>query len=105
MRDWLATRADGTPEATAVAAGGDVVTPRSYADLNERVEVLAGRLAARGVGVDDALAVCAETRIEFLEAVHAAQRLGGGTRSAQRTVDGRRTRRPSRTNRPRGRRL
>ena len=76
MRDWLATRADGTPETNAIAAGGDVATPRSYADLNERVEVLAGRLAARGVGVDDALAVCAETRIEFLEAVHAAQRLG-----------------------------
>jgi len=76
MRDWLATRANGTPAATAVAAGGDVATTRSYADLNERVEVLAGRLAARGVGVDDALAVCAETRVEFLEAVHAAQRLG-----------------------------
>lgn len=76
MRDWLATRADGTPDANAVTAAGDVPASRSYADLNERVEVLAGRLAARGVGVDDAIAVCTETRVEYVEAVHAAQRVG-----------------------------
>lgn len=76
MRDWLATRADATPEATALAAAGDVETAQSYADLNERVELLAGRLAARGVGVNDALAVCAETRTEFVVTVFAVQRLG-----------------------------
>ena len=76
MRDWLATRADATPEATALAAAGDVDAPVSYAELDERAEVLAGRLGARGVGVDDSRAVCAGTRREFVDLVHAAQRLG-----------------------------
>jgi len=76
MRDWLAIRADATPKATALAAAGDVGTASSYADLHRRVEVLAGRLAARGVGVDDALAVASPTRAEFVELVHAVQRLG-----------------------------
>ena len=76
MRDWLATRADATPGATALAAAADVDEATTYADLDERVEVLAGRLAATGVGVDDTLAVCAGTREEFLVLAHAAQRLG-----------------------------
>jgi O-succinylbenzoic acid--CoA ligase len=76
MRDWLATRADAMPEATALAAAGDVESARSYRDLHDRVETLAGRLAATGVGVDDAVAVCAGTRLEFVELVHAVQRLG-----------------------------
>ncbi|PSQ44337.1 2-succinylbenzoate-CoA ligase [Halobacteriales archaeon SW_5_68_122] len=76
MRDWLAIRAEATPEATALAAAGDTGTASSYADLDRRVEVLAGRLAARGVGVDDAVAVASPTRGEFVELVHAAQRLG-----------------------------
>lgn len=76
MRDWLATRADATPEATALAAAGDVETERSYAELHEQTEILAGRLAASGVGVEDSLAVCAGTRPEFVTLVHAAQRLG-----------------------------
>ena len=76
MRDWLATRADATPAATALAAGGDVDDDATYDQLDERVEILAGRLSARGVGVDDTLAVCAGTRAEFVSLVHAAQRLG-----------------------------
>lgn len=79
MRDWLAVRADATPEATAIAAADpdrSADTPVSYADLDDRVETLAGRLAAAGVGVDDPLAICAGTRIEFVSTAHAAQRLG-----------------------------
>ena len=76
MRDWLATRAGATPTATALAAAGDVDDDATYGQLDERVETLAGRLAASGVGVDDALAVCAGTRAEFVSLVHAAQRLG-----------------------------
>jgi len=76
MRDWLAIRAEATPEATALAAAGDVAAAASYADLDRRVEVLAGRLAARGVGVDDALAVASPTGVGFVELVHATQRLG-----------------------------
>ena len=76
MRDWLAVRADATPTATALAGAGDVESAVTYDALDERVEVLAGRLAARGVGVDDRLAVCAGTRPAFVSLVHAAQRLG-----------------------------
>ncbi|QLD88149.1 o-succinylbenzoate--CoA ligase [Natronomonas salina] len=76
MRDWLAVRADATPAATALAGAGDVASAVTYDALDERVEVLAGRLAARGVGVDDRLAVCAGTRPAFVSLVHAAQRLG-----------------------------
>jgi O-succinylbenzoic acid--CoA ligase len=76
MRDWLAIRADATPDATALQAAGDVETTVSYAALDRRIETLAGRLAARGIGVGDSLAVCAGTRVEFVDLVHAAQRLG-----------------------------
>lgn len=76
MRDWLAVRADATPKATALRAGGPVGTDLSYSALNDRVECIAGGLAETGVGVDDTVAVCAGTRPEFVTAVHAAQRLG-----------------------------
>ena len=76
MRDWLAVRADATPTATALRAFGPIGGDRSYAELDDRVETLAGRLAGAGVGVDDAVAVCADTRPEFVAVAHAAQRLG-----------------------------
>ena len=76
MRDWLAVRADATPTATALRAFGPIETDRSYAELDDRVETLAGRLAGAGVGVDDAVAVCADTRPGYVAVVHAAQRLG-----------------------------
>ena len=75
MRDWLAIRANATPGATALV---DAATEsrRTYDEIDERVEVLSGRLAARGVGVGSAVAVCLETSVAFLEVVHATQRLG-----------------------------
>jgi O-succinylbenzoic acid--CoA ligase len=76
MRDWLAVRTQATPEATAIAAAPGTETPISYTELDDRVEALAGRLAAAGVCVDDPLAICANTRLEFVTTVHAAQRLG-----------------------------
>ncbi len=76
MRDWLAIRAGATPDGVAIAAAGDVQTAVSYEELNERVEVVAGRLAAESVGVDDRLAVCLETRAAYITLVHAALRLG-----------------------------
>ena len=75
MRDWLAVRAHATPEATALRAEA-LDDDRSYAGLNDRAEALAGRLAAVGVRVDDSVVICAETRPEFVVAVHAVQRLG-----------------------------
>jgi O-succinylbenzoic acid--CoA ligase len=76
MRDWLAVRAHGTPQAAALSTAESPDTSISYGELNDRVETLSGRLAARGVCVDDPLAICASTRSEFVTAVHAAQRLG-----------------------------
>ncbi|WP_435195139.1 o-succinylbenzoate--CoA ligase [Natronomonas sp. EA1] len=75
MRDWLAHRARATPTATAVIAA-ETGERCSYGDLDERVEELAGRLAARGLGVDDHLGVCMDTSLDFVELVHAAMRLG-----------------------------
>jgi O-succinylbenzoic acid--CoA ligase len=76
MRDWLAVRAHATPKATALRAAGPVEADRSYSDLNDRVETLAGRLSSVGVGVGDPVVVCADTRPEFVAIVHATQRLG-----------------------------
>jgi O-succinylbenzoic acid--CoA ligase len=94
VRDWLAHRTAATPTATAlsVAAGpeaaddrdGDAAaaerreggSTRTYRELDERVEELAGRLSALGVGVGTHLGVCLPTRPAFVELVHAAMRLG-----------------------------
>jgi O-succinylbenzoic acid--CoA ligase len=76
MRDWLAIRTHATPEAAALRAAGPVGTELSYAELDDRVETLAGRLAGAGVGVGDPVAICASTRPEFVTVVHAVQRLG-----------------------------
>lgn len=75
MRDWLAHRARATPTATAIVDAIDG-TASTYAALDERVEVLAGRLSALGVGVEDHLGVCLHTRRAFVELAHAAMRLG-----------------------------
>ena len=74
MRDWLAHRADATPEAPALCDGDGTVT--TYATLDADVEELAGRLSTHGVGVDDHLGVVMETRPAFVEVVHAAMRVG-----------------------------
>ena len=76
MRDWLALRAHATPEAEALSRTDPSAEPLTYAELDDRVETVAGRLAGAGVGVDDPLAICAGTRTEFVVAAHAAQRLG-----------------------------
>ena len=74
MRDWLAHRADATPEAPGLRDGSGTVT--TYAALDDGVEELAGRLSALGVGVDDHLGVVAGTRPALVEVVHAAMRVG-----------------------------
>lgn len=75
MRDWLTLRARATPTATAlIDAATDVEV--TYAALDDRVESIAGRLAAVGVGDGDHLAIVAETGPEYVELAHAAMRLG-----------------------------
>lgn len=74
MRDWLAHRADATPEAPALRDGSGTVT--TYAALDDDVEELAGRLSTHGVGVDDHVGVVLETRPAFVVVVHAVMRVG-----------------------------
>jgi O-succinylbenzoic acid--CoA ligase len=74
VRDWLAHRAEATPTATALRVADGPST--TYRALDERVEVLAGRLSAIGVGVDTHIGVCLPTRPVFVDLVHAAMRLG-----------------------------
>jgi O-succinylbenzoic acid--CoA ligase len=75
VRDRLALRARATPTRTAVVdARSDTVV--SYATLDARVEELAGRLSALGVGAEDHLGVVSRTRPAFVDLVHAAARVG-----------------------------
>lgn len=75
MRDWLSHRARATPGAVAEIEADDG-TVHSYADLDERVEERAGRLAALDVGVGDHVGVALGTRPAFVDLVHAAMRVG-----------------------------
>ncbi|MFB6207414.1 MAG: class I adenylate-forming enzyme family protein [Haloglomus sp.] len=74
MRDWLAHRTVATPTATALSVAGGPT--RTYRELDERAENLAGRLSAMGVHVGTHLGVCLPTRPAFVDLVHAAMRLG-----------------------------
>ncbi len=82
MRDWLAHRTAATPGATALRVAGTPAAddgedgPTTYRELDDRVEGLAGRLSAMGVGVGTHVGVCLPTRPAFVELVHAAMRLG-----------------------------
>jgi o-succinylbenzoate---CoA ligase len=74
-RDWLAHRAEISPDATAVVEAEDG-SERTYADLDSTVEKTAGRLAGLGLRAGDHLGVLMETRMGAVRLVHAAMRLG-----------------------------
>src|SRR5687767_8739493 len=69
----FAAQARRFPERIAVVDGERQV---SYARLDDRARRLASLLAARGVGRGDRVAVLAENRLEILELLLAAARLG-----------------------------
>ncbi|GAA4911049.1 fatty-acyl-CoA synthase [Actinomycetospora succinea] len=79
-------RARMHPGRTALRHGSVRVT---YADLEDRTRRLAGLLAASGVGRGDRVALLSENRIEYLEVVLAAARLGAAvaTQSTRATQD------------------
>jgi O-succinylbenzoic acid--CoA ligase len=68
---WLAQRAAVTPERTACAVGGQVLT---YGQLNQRVQVLAAALRRQGVQPGDVVAALFGNGLAFLELVHAVDR-------------------------------
>jgi O-succinylbenzoic acid--CoA ligase len=73
MNDVLAQRVRTSPDATAmVNASGREWT---YAELDERVERVAGRLAALGLSSGDHLGILLETRPAAVAIVHAVARL------------------------------
>jgi O-succinylbenzoic acid--CoA ligase len=75
MRDWLSIRRAASPETTALV---DVETDQlwTYRDLDESVDVIAGRFASLGVSSGDRVGVIMETRPTFVELIWATQRLG-----------------------------
>src|SRR5919199_5111793 len=73
VSDQVARHARATPDAVALRFAGTGLT---YAQLDERGTRLAAALAGRGVRRGDRVAVFTLNRLEFVEAVLAAVRLG-----------------------------
>ena len=75
MRDWLSARAAATPDDTALvrAASGETWT---FAELDDEVTDLAGRLASLGVGEGDHLSAVMGASVAYVRLIHAAMRLG-----------------------------
>ena len=70
MREWLSTHAGSR---AALVADGRTV---SYAELRARADAVARRLAARGVGEGDRVAVLLPPGTAFVSVLHALPRLG-----------------------------
>ncbi|HLT59303.1 MAG TPA: o-succinylbenzoate--CoA ligase [Limnochordales bacterium] len=73
MPDWLARRAQLTPEGVALIADGRRWT---FAELDAQAQALAWQLAAMGVGPGQRVAVLLANSPAFVTCVHALPRLG-----------------------------
>ncbi len=71
--DWLAHRAISSPNRVALIYGG---RQWQYAELNERVAAMAGRLQAAGVRTGNHVAVLMPNCPEYVCVIHALTRLG-----------------------------
>ncbi len=71
--DWLAQRAQVSPEHLALVFGEKRLT---YADLNRRVAGMAAGLAAAGIGPGNRVAALLPNRVEYAVLVHALARVG-----------------------------
>jgi len=85
MTPWLAGRARETPRAPALETSAGTIT---FADLAARSDLVARRLAGRGVRPGDRVALLGEPTLRSIEIIHAVQRLGAvlvpiGTRLAE----------------------
>ncbi|MGQ0569325.1 MAG: acyl-CoA synthetase [Armatimonadota bacterium] len=70
---WLERRADINPNKAAMIDEGRVLTHRA---IRDRVAALAGGLYRRGVRRGDRVAVLSKNRVEYIETIFAAARLG-----------------------------
>jgi len=77
--DWIAHHAGRRPNQLAIH---DLHVGRkfSYADLDRRIDRLAGALAARGIGRGDRVALLAQNGPEYFELQFACGRLRAGLR-------------------------
>jgi O-succinylbenzoic acid--CoA ligase len=75
VRDWLSHRADASPDRAALV-DSETGASVTFGTLDARVECLAGRLAAAGVGVGDHLGICLDARPAAVVVTHAAMRIG-----------------------------
>jgi len=73
MLDWLAHRVISSPDRIALIYGD---RRWRYAELNDLVAEMAGRLASAGVTAGDHVAVLMPNRLEYVCAIHALARLG-----------------------------
>jgi O-succinylbenzoic acid--CoA ligase len=73
MLDWLAHRAEISPEHTALMYRGESWT---YADLNRRVATMCARLAQVGIKAGDHVAVALPNGLEYVGLGHALARMG-----------------------------
>jgi amino acid adenylation domain-containing protein len=71
---WFAAQAAATPERAAIEAGGERLT---YRQLAERVDGLAARLCAEGIGPGALVAVAVERSLDLPVALLAVLRVGG----------------------------
>jgi O-succinylbenzoic acid--CoA ligase len=73
MQDWLAARAQASPEATALIVGNQ---QWSYAELNQLVRHTVVHLAASGIRPGEIVAVLLRNSLEYVCLIHGLARLG-----------------------------
>jgi crotonobetaine/carnitine-CoA ligase len=73
LPDLLRERAEATPDALCVESGS---SRRSFAELDQRSDLLASGLASLGVGVGDRVAVLMTNRVEAVELLFGCAKLG-----------------------------
>lgn len=91
LPDWLRQRVRTSRDHPAVVCAGETL---SFADLDRRAALAAGRLRLFGVRPGDRVTVLAGNRLELVELMHAAPRLGAvfvplGVRHSGREVEAR----------------
>uniref|UniRef100_UPI00124F55BA non-ribosomal peptide synthetase n=1 Tax=Paenibacillus tengchongensis TaxID=2608684 RepID=UPI00124F55BA len=74
VHDWLRLQVRKTPQETALSFAGRKLT---YQELDDRIEQIAGVLAASGVQAESPVAIVMYRSVEMVAAIHAVLRSGG----------------------------
>jgi len=72
--DWIERAAAAKPDQTAIAGGGAAIT---FAELNAKIDDLAGGFTAMGLGHGDVIAIQLPNTAEFILSFLAITRIGG----------------------------